>query len=212
MSGLRFKLKMSRQILIQIIGSVLVMLVLVTGCTLRSTDDRLLQYFDQSTGATVTRLAAPVAFYREEPMLAANARDYVYIGPAELNRSGDRTFVLWMDFCSTIDRAGGPGVYAPERVFLMLDGKPMEMSPERIRMGINQWSYVSPVVGGSITVYRVTRAQLRLLATAGDVRVLAENNGVTQEYAWWRGADTGFEQFSGYLENESQYLVTLIDE
>ena len=78
-------------------------------------------------------------------------------------------------------------------------------------MGNNQWSYVSPVVGGSITVYRVTRAQLRLLATAGDVRVLAENNGVTQEYAWWRGADTGFEQFSGYLENESQYLVTLID-
>jgi hypothetical protein len=187
-------------------------LLILAGCAGRVHDGEVLQYFDESSGATVTRLAAPVAFYNEEPMLAANARDYVYVGPVELNRSGRREIILWMNFCSTIDRGRRPDAYRPDRVFLMLDGKPMDLAESGSRMSAAGWSYVSPVVGGWAKTYRITRAQLRSLAKAGDVRLLADENGVVREYAHWGSADTGFGQFAGYIEDESRYLVTSVDE
>jgi hypothetical protein len=205
-------LRSTSSFLAQFSSSAAIVLLLATGCTRIPIDAGMRQYFDESNGATVTRLAAPLAFYSEEPMLASNARDYIYIGPAELNRSGDRKLILWANFCSTIDRPRRADRYEPDRVFLMLDGKPMELSPANVRMGANEWSYVSPVVGGSTRVYRVTRAQLRLLAGARDIRILAEQSGATREYTWWRGAETGFRHFAGYLDDESQYLVTSIDE
>jgi hypothetical protein len=145
-------------------------------------------------------------------MLAANARDYVYVGPAELNQSGRRELVLWMNFCSTIDRGRRPGEYDPDRVYLMLDGKPMELSRADKRLSANELSYVSPVVGGSINVYRVTRGQLRLLARAGNIRILADKGGITREYTRWRSADSGFQRFAAYIDDEDHYLLTSVDE
>ena len=195
---------------IQIIG--LLVLLIITGCAGRSGNDEIYQYLDEATGVTVTSLAAPLTFFKDEPMLAANARDYVYIGPAELNRTGKRDIVLWMNFCSTIDRGRRSGPYRPDRVILMLDGKPMELAQTNDRIDIKEWSYITPVIGGSTIIYHVTRGQLHLLANAGDVQVLAENDGDTRKYARWGSADHGFRRFASYLDEESRYLITSVNE
>ncbi|MDH3510686.1 MAG: hypothetical protein OER85_07495 [Gammaproteobacteria bacterium] len=160
----------------------------------------------------MTSLAEPLAFFKDEPMLAANVRDYVYVGPAELNRAGKRELVLWINFCSTIDRGRRSGSVRPERVFLLLDGKPMELAPADKHVNVNEWSYVSPVIGGSTIIYPVTRGQLHLLARAGDVQVLAENDGYAREYARWGNADDGLQRFASYLDGEAQYLITSANE
>jgi len=204
--------RLDRSVLRRIAGMGWIILLLTGGCTRPTGEDVMYQYFDEASGATITRLTAPVPFHKEEPMLAANARDYVYIGPAEMNRSGNRQLVLWMNFCSTIDRGRYSDSWRPDGVFLILDGTPMELTPADSQLGVSEWSYVSPVVGGSTLVYAVTRAQLRLLARAGDVRILAEVGGQTREYARWRSADTGLQRFAGYIDDEDQFLLTSADE
>jgi hypothetical protein len=190
----------------------LLVLLTTAGCAGRSGNDEIYQYLDESTGVTVTSLAEPLAFFNDEPMLAANARDYVYIGPAELNRTGKREIVLWINFCSTIDRGRRFGSYRPDKVILMLDGKPMELAQANDRINVNEWSYITPVIGGSTIIYRVTRGQLRLLANAGDVQVLAEGDGHTRKYARWRSTDNGFQRFASYLDDEAQYWLTSVNE
>ena len=86
-------------------GLAWLVLCIVTGCAGQSDRHEVYQYLDESTGVTVTTLSAPLAFFKDEPMLAANARDYVYIGPAELNRTGKRETVLWVS--SQIERLSG---------------------------------------------------------------------------------------------------------
>ena len=193
-------------------GLAWLVLCIVTGCAGQSDRHEVYQYLDESTGVTVTTLSAPLAFFKDEPMLAANARDYVYIGPAELNRTGKRETVLWVNFCSTIDRGRLPGSYRPDRVFLLLDGKPMELPEADRHNRVNEWSYVAPVSGGSTLVFRVTRRQLHRLADASDVRVLAEKDGNTRSYARWRGDQPRLQPFSRYLDDETQYMLTSADE
>lgn len=195
---------------IQIVG--FITSLMIAGCVGRSGNDEIYQYLDESTGVTVTSLAAPLAFFKDEPMLAANARDYVYLGPAELNRAGSREVVLWLNFCSTIDRGKRPGWLRPDRVILMLDGKPMELAQADNRMNINEWSYISPVIGGSTIIYRVTRGQLRLLARADHIDVVTENDGNSRKYTRWGNKDVGFQRFANYLDDEAQFLITSANE
>jgi hypothetical protein len=185
---------------------------MIAGCVGRSGNNEIYQYLDESTGVTVTSLAAPLAFFKDEPMLAANARDYVYLGPAELNRAGSREIVLWLNFCSTIDRGTRPGWFRPDRVILMLDGKPMELAQADNRATINEWSYTSPVIGGSTVIYRATRGQLRLLARADHIEVVTENDRSSRKYTRWGNADAGFQRFANYLDDEAQFLITSADE
>jgi len=187
-------------------------LIAITGCAGRSGNDEIYQYLDESTGVTVTSLAAPLAFFKDEPMLAANARDYVYLGPAELNRAGDREVVLWMNFCSTIDRGRESRRGRPEKVILLLDGKPMELVRVDQPININDSPYVSPVIGGSTIIYHITRGQLHLLARAGHIQVVAESEGYSREYNRWKGTDDGFQRFARYLDDEAQFLITSVNE
>lgn len=203
---------MNRQVVcqIQVIG--LLALLSTAGCAGLADKHEIHQYLDESTGVTVTGLETPLAFFNAEPMLAANARDYVYVGPAELNRTGKREIVLWMKFCSTIDRGPQPNSYRPDKVFLLLDDTPMELAEADHQISVKEWSYDSPVIGGTTIIYRLTRGQTRLLATAGDVRVLGEKNGGTREYARWGNTSNGFQRFASYLDDEAQYFITSVNE
>jgi hypothetical protein len=184
-----------------VLCTIIFLLIFTAGCAGISNGDDIYQYLDESSGVTVTSLTAPLAFFKNEPMLAANSRDYVYIGPAELNRMGHLEFVLWMNFCTTIDRVEQSGPSRPKNVFLILEGEPMELSQADNSTDLDDLSYASPVIGGTTIVYRITRDQLRLLGRASDVRVAAEiEGGITREYRAWGNAGAGFRNFSRYLD------------
>ena len=187
--------------------------ILIVGCAGSSRENRIVQYLDGGSGVTVTSLAAPLVFFKDAPMLAANARDYLYVGPAELNRSGKHEVVLWMYFCSTIDRNGAEDPGLPEHVILMLENTPMELIATGNRVNIRNWSYSSPVAGGQTVVYSLTRNQLRLLAKTGDTKILAAYaDGSSKTFQAWGPEDPGFRQFTRYLEDESPYFLTVANE
>ncbi|MGD8325240.1 MAG: hypothetical protein PVF50_12820, partial [Gammaproteobacteria bacterium] len=52
--------------------------------------------FDERTGVTWTALNEPVAMAHANRQLSTAARDYVYIGPIEMNERGTREEFLWL--------------------------------------------------------------------------------------------------------------------
>jgi hypothetical protein len=183
------------------------------GCTGISRDNEVHSYLDESTGTTVTALLEPLVFFREAPALAANARDYVYLGPAELNRAGKYETVLWLNFCSTIDRNPQRESYRPDRVFLLIDESPMELAEPDHRSNAIEWTYVAPVSGGTPLIYRITRSQLQLLAKSSDIRLLAQVDGNdSRTYARWGRDRSGLRRFSAYLDDGAKYIMTSTDE
>ena len=181
-------------------------MVIVTGCVHVPQKESVIQHFDKSNSATITTLSAPFSFYRAEPLLAANSRDYVYVGPVEMNRTGQREYFLWLHYCSTIDRNRFAGEHAPNSVFLFIDDKPMELiQTQQIRL--DESLYTVPVTGGITVLYRVTRDQLRKLAQAGQVRLVIEMGPRnTEEYTVWKGAEEGFGLFARYLLDDANIV------
>jgi hypothetical protein len=170
----------------------------LTGCTSTSKQADVHPYLDEGTGATVTGFARPMIFSHEAPMLAAFARDYVHVGPMEVNRQGRIEFVLWMDWWSTIDRGRRVGLDLPDEVILMIDGKPMELARAEHGPGFVQMPYAGAVNGGQTAFYAVTRDQVRLLLNAQRAYILAD--GVA--YRARQPADHSCIEFNCYIDEE----------
>jgi len=187
--------------------------LLATACTMRTDDTSLRQRLDESSGATITTLDAPAAFSRDRPMLAANARDYVYMGPVEINRAGERSYALWVAYCSTIDRTDGQRFVAPADAWLLVDDAPMELGQPERNVDLADWLYEAPVVGGDKVVYALTRAQLQLIARSRDVRVVIGGAGdEAAKFEPWRDGTAGLPDFARYLDRGEISAVARTDD
>ena len=185
--------------------------VLITaGCVHAPQKDSVIQHFNKSSGATITTLAKPFSFYRTEPLLAVNSRDYVYAGPVEINHAGRREYLLWLHYCSTIDRSRQVMTEAPSDVFLFIDDKPMELLQAQ-KYRLDGSLYTVPVAGGYTVLYRVTRDQLRKLAQAEQIRLIVEAGPRnTDEYRVWNGAEEGFRLFASYLLDDADIVFAAV--
>jgi len=208
-SPLQFLLAMSKSKLLW-----LVCFIIVTGCTQVPQKDSVKQYFSKSNGATITTLAKPFSFYRQEPLLAANSRDYIYVGPVEINEAGQREYVLWLYYCSTIDRDRPAATDVSGSVFLIIDDTPMELVQAhnvRLAYSADGAPYAAPVAGGYAAFYRVTQDQLRHLAQAGQIRLVADARSQNaDEYTVWSGAEEGFRLFASYLRDDVDVVFASI--
>lgn len=182
----------------------LVVVLLIAGCATAPSSQPLPQWLDRNTGATVTTLPEPLSFFHSRPMLAANARDYVYAGPVEVNRTGERTYLLWVAYCSTIDRIGIPVDRVPASGYLVLDGVPMDLIHARQAPEMARPVYEPAVAGGEFVMYRLTRAQLLAIADASEISFLAQfGDGEVTEFLPWRPAKSDFRRFSRHLAGEA---------
>lgn len=153
--------------------SLILVTLLSAGCISTSTlvEERL----DIGTGVTVTHATAPIVLYRDNSAYAAHARDYVYLGPVEINRMGDYSYYLWLGIWSTIsdeERAFQRDGF--ESITLYADGEPLQLelvgwTLESI--GVSEPVYVKPVASAADAYYRVTIDQIRLIANARDIEV-----------------------------------------
>jgi len=104
-----------------------------------------------------------LGFAASQPQLATSARDYVYVGPVEVNRMGSREHFLWVGVATTIDRnlAGAilPGTNA---ISFVLDGEPMVLP-------LQDWS----VTGRSSAPYDPPAPLLENLGVAVSVNQIA---------------------------------------
>jgi hypothetical protein len=159
------------------------------------------QYLDTETGITLTSLQEPAIFYHASPRLAANARDYLYIGPVEMNRMGKLAHYLWIAEWSTIDRLPAKASIAPvaeplAEVVLILDGLPMQPQDQlekNDRSGIPLKPYSLPVDTMHSVYMRVSRDQLRRIAAAKTVTVSVSGIDRPRAYKLWSGDPRLFE-------------------
>jgi hypothetical protein len=188
---------------IKLIILVCAMKIFLVGCAGLDQDRfDVREYMDGTTGSTITAANQAMILYSEEPLLAANTRDYISIGPVEVNKSGQRSYLLWTGIWTTIDR---PGLseetvsWLIDPIYFLVDGEPMEFALMP-RAGIVDSPYRSSVPGLIEGYYAITRNQIGRLATAADLRIRVSINGSPAKiYRLWSRNINSFADFSGFL-------------
>lgn len=172
--------------------------------TARAADLEPREYLDQDTAATVTVVARPLVFAYPRTELAANARDYVTLAAAAVNRNGRISFVAIVYFWSTVDpRMRTDPLPAPEPLILQADDRRIEL---RLRgqsahdAGIGVAVHTPAGTAATPQVYGMDLATLRFVAEARHLTVFARSNGTLVDYPLWddrRGALRAFVQHVG---------------
>ena len=161
-------------------------LALLMSCA--SNDTAVLQRLDPETGVTIKRASAPIVMYRDMSAHSAFGRDYVYVGPIQVNNMGQREYFLWLGIWGSSDSAErGRKMDDFEAIVLYADGEPLSLevkgwTPGSI--GVSEDVYVKPVASALDGYYRVTVDQMRLIAESRDLELRA---GTTrpQRYLPW---------------------------
>ena len=156
------------------------------------------EYLDEETGATVTLMNQPLVFAYARPDLAVNARDYVTLEAAAVNRSGKVTYVLIGYFWSTVDpRLREEPLPAPDVLQLQADDRRIQLSTRGHTAhdaGIGMTVDAPP---GSKTpnVYSTDLATLRFIGESRHLALVFDTERTTLTYELFedrRGALKGF--------------------
>jgi hypothetical protein len=146
------------------------------------------QKLDYVTGVTVTRSTAPVVLYRDNSAYAAHARDYVYLGPVEVNRMGSNSYYLWLGIWSTMrDEGRSAERDGFESVILYVDGEPLPLDLAGWTLdaiGVSEPVYVKPVASAADAYYSVTVDQIRLIAESSEIQ-LRVSTAQPKSYSLW---------------------------
>jgi len=169
-----------------LLSTALLATLLNSGCV--STTTLVEEKLDLGTGVTVTHATAPIVLYRDNSAYAAHARDYVYLGPVEINRMGEYSYYLWLGIWSTIsdaDRSYQRDGF--ESITLYADGEPLQLelvgwTLESI--GVSEPVYIKPVASAADAYYRVTIDQIRLIANAREIE-LHTGTAPVRVYLMW---------------------------
>lgn len=93
----------------------------------------VLERLDADSALTIVTAQGLLAFAKADARLSRSARDYIYLGPVEINERGTRTHYLWIGVASTIDRdylnAAAP---IPAVLYVEIGGAPMEFELHRV--------------------------------------------------------------------------------
>jgi len=143
---------------------------------------------DPVTGVTVTYSKTPLIMYRDNPAQAAYARNFLHLGPVEVNDGGSHQYYLWLGIWNTM-RSADQSEHREgfDSIVLFADGEPMALevsgwTPAAI--GASEHTYVRPVANASDAYYRVTADQIRLLAEAVDIRLRTTGPAAREFHLW----------------------------
>ena len=188
---------------------VVMLTTLALGMPAPSTAQHLNERLDRETGVTVTSQAEPAVFARPQPQFSRSARDYVYLGPFEINRQGQRTYYLWVGVGTTIDRGYlAPVTPAPETLYVTTDGELVELplhAANELGFGVGAGSiYETKVPLRAEYFARVTLDQLRLLADAELGEIVVKTQEETLErFASWGSRQPSWSAFVASLSANS---------
>lgn len=157
---------------------------------------------DELTGVTVTHATRPVVLYRDRSAQAAFARDFVYLGPIEVNNMGRRQYYLWLGAWTTTDSLESATEIGDfETIVIYADGEPLSLdvagfTPESI--GVSAPVYLKPVASTRDAYFRVTADQIRVMAEARELE-LRTSSLRPYLYRLWDGADSGAPGLQAFL-------------
>jgi hypothetical protein len=147
------------------------LLFIIAGCA--SSPERVREILDPQTSATITYSPTPMLFYRDDPAHAAHAKNFVSLGPLEVDRSGHYQYFLWLGIWNTnhsVNETDGRDGF--ESIVLFVDGEPLTLevrgwTPKAI--GASAPVYQQPVASALDAYYEVTADQVRLIAEAKEL-------------------------------------------
>ena len=174
----------------------------ISGCS--STSSLVHETLDPVTGVTILRGTAPVVLYHDNSGYAAHARDYVYLGPVEVNRMGSYSYYLWMGIWSTMRYENPQSEQRDgfESVILFVDGEPLPLEFAGWTLdsiGVTEPVYVKPVASAADAYYRVTIDQIRLIAEASDIQLRA-GTAKPRAYSLWDSQGSAYASLKAFLE------------
>jgi hypothetical protein len=150
---------------------------IVAGCA--PTGPLVREALDPRTGATIVSATTPLIFYRDNSAHAAHARDYLYLGPIEVNTMGEYAYFIWLGIWGTTepDRRESLQRDGFESIVVFADGEPLPLDFAGWTLdtiGASEPVYLQPVAGAADAYYRVTIDQVRMIADARDIEIRVE--------------------------------------
>jgi len=165
------------------------------------------QKLDAVTGVTITRSTAPTVLYRDNSAHAAHARDYVYLGPVEINRMGSNSYYLWLGIWSTMqDDIRSSQRDGFDTVIIYADGEPLPLELAGWTLdaiGVSEPVYVKPVASAADAYYRVTVDQIRLIAESSDIQ-LRVGTARPKSYTLWDKQGSANASMRAFIYGEYQ--------
>lgn len=161
------------------------------------------EYLDPETAATVTIVGEPLVFANPRNEAAANARDYVTVSAAAVDRNGKVSYVLVAYFWSTVDpRVRGDPLPSPESLILQADDRRIELSlrgHSAYDAGIGV--PVHPPPGPAVTpnVYGVDLGTLRSIAQARQLSLITETDITSIPYSLWDDTRAALKAFVQHM-------------
>jgi hypothetical protein len=155
---------------------------------------------DTSTGLTWSSLRTPVTMARRAPEISTAARDYLYMGPVEMNERGARRAYLWLGVATTLDgklrSLGEAGT--PQRMLLEADELAFEL-PVAAWQGAAPYDAAAPVAQALRA--RISLDQIVHVAQAERVRAtLVMADGSTTAFDYWGGSWQSWLRFSAAVD------------
>jgi hypothetical protein len=156
---------------------------------------------DLVTGVTVTYDRDPLIFYRDDFGKAAHARNILYLGPIEVNRTGTFRYYLWLGIWNTGNDPNNERTRDGfESITIFIDGEPLSLAVSgwtSEAIGTSAAVYNKPVSSAADAYYEVTLDHLRLLAESTDIRVHSSGSN-PRVYEPWNNqlsAKAGLKEF-----------------
>jgi len=178
--------------------------ILLTLAACASQPGAIRNKLDPTTAVTITYSRTPMVFYRDDSGKAAFARNYVHLGPLEVNRTGSFQYYLWLGIWNTMqDAESGEPRNGFESIVIYADGEPLALeltgwTPAAI--GATEPVYVRPVASAADAYYEVTVDHLRLIAASREIRVQSTGPG-TRTYEMWDKQESARKSLNEFLRN-----------
>jgi len=150
----------------------LFMACVAAGCS-GSSDIKSVEMLDQRSGVTIAALPQPMAFTETGiyDLLAPDKQpSVVYLGPVEWDRSGDYTYLLWVQVVPGVGGHALDDIRSRGTINMKLDDGTVELSPWESPSGVT--SPYRPIDPVGQTAYFAMNAALLQRMAASDSLVL----------------------------------------
>jgi hypothetical protein len=164
------------------------------------------EYLDEDTAATITVVGAPLVFALPRRDLSANARDYVTLAAAAVNRAGKISYVLIGYNWSTADpRLRRDPLPPAESLALRADDRRIELAlrgHSAHEAGIGVPVHAPPGATVAPNVYGTDLATLRFLSESRHLSIEADTGETVLNYELWEDRRAALRRFVQHMNGE----------
>lgn len=167
----------------------------------------VIEKLDESTAVTYTHSRSALILSPDIPLDREKTRDYVQIGPIEVNRMGALRYYLWLGISDVGNLQSAAADHAGfEKIFLMLGDQEIALevlgwTPSAI--GVSEPVYKKLFPTSVDAFYEVTLAQIRRMSDVGTV-TLRTTGAAPKEFVSWYKQTTAKEDLAEFLRRVAE--------